>query len=696
MEGSHIIEDPAARAEGADKLEPSPESTPVQAEHPAMATRAKGFSSFFHRSTNDVPTPSSQDDGATGAQMPRHPAVRKKSEHFGHLNDLRRFLQNHIGHSTSREKTSGKGDKAKNEGGHRDKKSNRNDSSNRSIRGTDSPPWGMSQAGISKKYGKWGRTLGTGAGGTVRIIRRSKDHAQFAVKEFRERRADEPEKEYIKKVTAEFCIGSTLHHVNIIKTLDIISNSGHYYEVMEYAPNELFAVVMSGKMGFNEINCVFRQIVDGVDYLHGLGLAHRDLKIDNCVVTADGIVKIIDFGTATVFQSPGKSKVLASGIVGSDPYLAPEVLSSQTYDARLTDVWSLAIVYMCMIMRRFPWKLPDTELDPNFQTFVNAHPELCQTSGVPLDEALQTEAEVAQDEHTFDALLNHVESSDKFQSMTHDDTPRIPTAAEAGYLVGGTDSAPLTPITTTERRTARDVQPPAEDSGHGAEFAYRKPNPGHGTPQRAMTFEDHDSEQATRPSSPERPPDTPNNEPATGGVQGTRPESPTEDPQPRAADSVFRLIPIAARPALSRMLTLDPALRATLGDLLRGRSYGSVDGPVSASEYAKQKDHDLERSPPSLAQQPTGYVDLYENDEDRGDEWLKSINTCSHWVDGVHKARPTPQVKLTRDENTFGDMGFKSIYAVDERYVERPPLNHTHVTVHTDTKRRLFHRKDSS
>lgn len=695
MEGSRVIEEPPARTEGAGPSDPSPGSTPVHTEHPTMATRARGFSSFFHRSGNDVPTPSSQEDGATGANTPKHPATRKKSEHFGHLNDLRRFLQNHIGHSTSREKSSGKGDKAKYEGTYRDKKANRNDSSNRSIRGTDSPPWGMSQAGISKKYGKWGRTLGTGAGGTVRIIRRSKDHAQFAVKEFRERRSDEPEKEYIKKVTAEFCIGSTLHHVNIIKTLDIISNSGHYYEVMEYAPNELFAVVMSGKMGFNEINCVFRQIVDGVDYLHGLGLAHRDLKIDNCVVTADGIVKIIDFGTATVFQSPGKSKVLASGIVGSDPYLAPEVLSSQTYDARMTDVWSLAIVYMCMIMRRFPWKLPDTEVDPNFQTFVNAHPELCHTSGVPLDETLQTEAEVAQEEHTFDALLKHVESSDKFQSMTNDDAPHIPTAAEAGYLVGGTDSAPLTPITTTERRVTRDPQLPTEDGGHGAEFACRKPNPGHGTPQRSMTFDDHDAEQATRPPSPERPLDTPNNEPAASGAPAPS-ESPTEDPQPRAADSVFRLIPIAARPALTRMLTLDPALRATLGDLLRGRSYGSLDGPVSASEYAKQKDQDAELSPQSVPQQSMGYVDLYENDEDRGDEWLKSINTCSHWVDGVHKARPTPQVKLIRDENTFGDMGFKSIYAVDERYVERPPLNHTHVTVHTDTKRRLFHRKDSS
>jgi hypothetical protein len=49
--------------------------------------------------------------------------------------------------------------------------------------------------------------LGSGAGGTVRLVRRSKDSTVYAVKEFRTRRAGENEKEYQKKVTAEFCIG---------------------------------------------------------------------------------------------------------------------------------------------------------------------------------------------------------------------------------------------------------------------------------------------------------------------------------------------------------------------------------------------------------------------------------------------------------------------------------------------------------
>lgn len=54
----------------------------------------------------------------------------------------------------------------------------------------------------------------------------------FAVKEFRPKRSGESEKEYQKKVTAEFCVGSTLKHPNIIETVDIVCDRGHYYEVL--------------------------------------------------------------------------------------------------------------------------------------------------------------------------------------------------------------------------------------------------------------------------------------------------------------------------------------------------------------------------------------------------------------------------------------------------------------------------------
>src|SRR5882762_1333239 len=149
-------------------------------------------------------------------------------------------------------------------------------------------------------------------------------------------------------------------------------------QVMEYAPFDLFSVVMSGKMCRPEIYCVFRQICDGVEYLHSIGLAHRDLKLDNCVMTKSNVVKLIDFGTATVFHYPGKQQTMATGVVGSDPYLAPEVLSKEAYDPRKTDVWSVAIIFMCMILRRFPWTIPDPKTDASYRAFVAAHPDLSE------------------------------------------------------------------------------------------------------------------------------------------------------------------------------------------------------------------------------------------------------------------------------------------------------------------------------
>lgn len=168
--------------------------------------------------------------------------------------------------------------------------------------------------GLEAKYGKFGKVLGSGAGGSVRLLKRSSDGVTFAVKQFRERHSWESEKDYSKKVTAEFCIGSTLHHGNIIETMDIIQEKDRWYEVMEYAPYDLFAIVMTGKMSREEIACSFLQIVNGVNYLHSMGLAHRDLKLDNVVVNEYGIMKLIDFGSATVFRYPFEHDlVLASG-----------------------------------------------------------------------------------------------------------------------------------------------------------------------------------------------------------------------------------------------------------------------------------------------------------------------------------------------------------------------------------------------
>ncbi|ODV61631.1 Pkinase-domain-containing protein [Ascoidea rubescens DSM 1968] len=138
---------------------------------------------------------------------------------------------------------------------------------------------------------------------------------------------------------------------------------------MEYCDYDLFAIVMSGKMSVNEINCCFKQLLSGIRYLHHMGLAHRDLKLDNCCIMSNGILKIIDFGSAVVFSYPFSTTIVeASGIVGSDPYLAPEVVVFQKYDPRAVDIWSAAMIFSCMMLRKFPWKVPKLT-DQSFKMF---------------------------------------------------------------------------------------------------------------------------------------------------------------------------------------------------------------------------------------------------------------------------------------------------------------------------------------
>ncbi|KAF2767149.1 Pkinase-domain-containing protein [Teratosphaeria nubilosa] len=329
---------------------------------------------------------------------------------------------------------------------HKDKDKHHDKYHGGSRDGTQTPPNGQAQQssvpfaddhGLTSKYGKFGKVLGSGAGGSVRLMKRTGDGTVFAVKQFRDRHAYESEKEYNKKVTAEFCIGSTLHHGNIIETIDIIYEKGKWFEVMEYAPFDLFATVMTGKMGREEITCATLQILSGVLYLHSMGLAHRDLKLDNVVISEHGIMKLIDFGSAVVFRYPFENEiVLSTGVVGSDPYLAPEVYDQSRYDPRPADIWSIAIIFCCMTLRRFPWKAPRisdnsyrlfvSQPDPDQDKILDAHRKSLQPRSEPASRNASV-AEGAENRHHHRQASGGVNGSSVARQTTQGDASSQPT-----------------------------------------------------------------------------------------------------------------------------------------------------------------------------------------------------------------------------------------------------------------------------
>lgn len=235
-------------------------------------------------------------------------------------------------------------------------------------------------------YGKPVRKIGEGASGTVTECI-TKDNRVYAIKLYRTptpptnvETTTQVEKPILttfqKNIIREYCIGSIFDHQNIMKTIDLVFEIDdlsqdiiHLIQVMEYVPYDFFDVVMESQMTEQEAACYMKQLVNGMAYLHSKNIAHRDIKLDNCVVSQHGILKLIDFGSAVTTFDHGHF-IWASGIVGSDPYLAPELLAghSKKYDPRPVDVWAVAIMYYCLIMGKFPWKAPRRSFN-NFRLF---------------------------------------------------------------------------------------------------------------------------------------------------------------------------------------------------------------------------------------------------------------------------------------------------------------------------------------
>lgn len=227
------------------------------------------------------------------------------------------------------------------------------------------------------KYGKCQEIIGRGAFGIVRISHKKVEgqpgEKLFAVKEFR-RRPEETEKKYSKRLTAEFCISSSLRHPNVIHTLDLLQDAkGDYCEVMEFcAGGDLYTLVLAaGKLEVQEADCLFKQLMRGVEYMHEMGVSHRDLKPENLLLTTNGGLKITDFGNGECFRMAWENDAhMVSGLCGSAPYIAPEEYVDKEFDARAVDVWACGVIYMAMRTGRHLWRVAKKEEDEFYARYL--------------------------------------------------------------------------------------------------------------------------------------------------------------------------------------------------------------------------------------------------------------------------------------------------------------------------------------
>uniref|UniRef100_UPI0037E72E42 serine/threonine-protein kinase ULK1a n=1 Tax=Semicossyphus pulcher TaxID=241346 RepID=UPI0037E72E42 len=153
----------------------------------------------------------------------------------------------------------------------------------------------------------------------------------------------------------EIKILKELKHENIVRLLDYQEMGGCVYLVMEYCNGGDLAEYLHSKGTLSEdtIRVFLQQIAQAMKVLQGKGILHRDLKPQNILLChpegrrsspTNTCIKIADFGFARHLQT----NTMAATLCGSPMYMAPEVIMSQTYDAK-ADLWSIGtIVYQCL------------------------------------------------------------------------------------------------------------------------------------------------------------------------------------------------------------------------------------------------------------------------------------------------------------------------------------------------------------
>ncbi|KAJ1566926.1 hypothetical protein HK405_007883 [Cladochytrium tenue] len=234
------------------------------------------------------------------------------------------------------------------------------------------------------------RTVGVGSFAKVKLAIDTVSGARVAVK-MTARKMIAASSRLRAGVESEIQIMKSLNHPGIVAFLDRVDLRDHLCVVLEYVGGgELFDYIAEHKekIPLNVVSRLFRELAEAVYYLHTNLICHRDIKIENILLTTDEPVrvKLTDFGfacrlipedsTAPRVDSdcdgdededvPHGASVAAPGEVpvrlltarcGSEEYAAPEVVLQRPYDGRRTDAWACGVVLFAMLAGQLPFTL---------------------------------------------------------------------------------------------------------------------------------------------------------------------------------------------------------------------------------------------------------------------------------------------------------------------------------------------------
>ena len=211
--------------------------------------------------------------------------------------------------------------------------------------------------------------LGEGTFGIVKLAQDKKTKEKVAIKILEKKKIKTEEDK--RRVQTEIEILQRMSHINVIKAKKILKDSENIYIMMEYCEKgELFHYIEKEIcLSNDEAACYFYQLINGLEYIHQKGIVHRDLKLENILLSKTNLLKIIDFGLSSYYDS---NKLLSTPC-GSLCYASPELLSGQKYDGILIDIWSVGVILYAMLCGYLPFddenhgmlykRIINTELD---------------------------------------------------------------------------------------------------------------------------------------------------------------------------------------------------------------------------------------------------------------------------------------------------------------------------------------------
>ena len=226
--------------------------------------------------------------------------------------------------------------------------------------------------------------IGDGSYGTVYLAVNLMTKQNVAMKKINKIKENEVDDMEIKN---EIDILKKLDHPNIVKIIEFYSTPKAYYIITDFAScGELYNQIKH-EYTENQLAVLFYQIFSGLYYLHTNNIVHRDLKLENILISEIERdmktgkkyfwTKIIDFGTAKIFEKNKNEKA----VVGSSYYIAPEVLF-KNYNEKC-DTWSAGVILYMLIVGRAPFDgADDDEIIENIKKgkFNTKHKKLVATS----------------------------------------------------------------------------------------------------------------------------------------------------------------------------------------------------------------------------------------------------------------------------------------------------------------------------